>query len=241
MARGFVLADLYISFPLLPVLAAPILGQPTYSSIFWCVDEYYTLFLFHTSRFSQQDGMASEILVSMSDAGVICCRRLDPIATDTAAMPLDQIQGPLSSYIFVFQEPTVLEHFFKDTTSPVLNISNGMRKLRLDILHTVSTAQLTPLEENGGIDGPNLSVLVEGWRTACRSIPRDHHIEEMVFDMSCGQPLEIRHIIKLLQQISTTTCLKASGTFHCYVQGCDSEKKAWLEASLVSTSTSGGE
>lgn len=113
-----------------------------------------------------------------------------------------------------------------------------MRRLRLDILHTLSTAQLTPLEENGGIDGPNLSVLVEGWRTACRSIPRDHHIKEMVFDMSCGQPLEIRHIIRLLQQISTTTCLKASGTFHCYVQGCDPEKKTWLEASLVSTSTS---
>ncbi|OGE50268.1 hypothetical protein PENARI_c017G11684 [Penicillium arizonense] len=182
--------------------------------------------------------MASEILVSMSDAGIIFCRHLDSIATNTVAMPLDQIQEPLSSNIFIFQEPTVLGHFFKDTTSPFLNISNGVRKLRLDILHTVSTAQLTPLEENGGIDGPNLSVLVEGWRSACRSIPRDHHIKEMVFDMSCGQPLEIRHIIRLLQQISTTTCLKASGTVHCYVQGCDPEKKAWLEASLVSTSTS---
>ena len=93
---------------------------------------------------------------------------------------------------------------------------------------------MTPLEENGGIEGPNISPLVENWRSACRSIPNGHRIEEVIFDMSCGQQVEIRHIVRLLQHISTTLMIKGSGLFRCQVQRCNAEKKAWLEASVVS-------
>ncbi|KAJ5198520.1 uncharacterized protein N7498_007637 [Penicillium cinerascens] len=178
--------------------------------------------------------MASDILIAVNDQGSLSYSRIDPVNMTTIEIPVNSIQDSPSTYTFVFQDPKALEKIFKCSTPSNRYLVDEMRKLRLDILQTISAAQLTPLEENGGIDGPNMSPLVENWRSACRSIPKGHQIEEIIFNMSCGQQIEIRHIVRLLQQISTTIMIKGSSPFRCQVQGCDAEKKAWLEASLVS-------
>lgn len=169
--------------------------------------------------------MASDISITVNGQGSLSFSRIDPVNMTTIEIPFNSIQESLSMYTFVFQDPTVLEKIFKFSTPSNMYLANEMRKLRLDILHTISAAQLTPLEKNGAIDGPNISPLVENWRSACRRIPNSHRIEEIIFDMSCGQQVEIRHIVRLLQQISTTIMIKGSSPFRCQVQGCDSKKK----------------
>jgi hypothetical protein len=179
--------------------------------------------------------MASEILVTMNSLGTLLYTRIDPVnLATTTEISFDEIQELLSTSTFVVQDPNVLEKVFKENSLSDAGLNNKMRRLRLDILQKISTAQLTPTEENGAIDGPNLAPLVESWRRACQCIPKGHHIEEIIFDMTCGQQLELRHIVRLLQLISTTVKIKAGGPFRCQVQGCEADKKAWLEGSLMS-------
>jgi hypothetical protein len=178
--------------------------------------------------------MASEILVTMNSLGTLLYTRIDPVnLATTTEISFDEIQELLSTSTFVVQDPNVLEKVFKENSLSDAGLNNKMRRLRLDILQEISTAQLTPTEENGAIDGPNLAPLVESWRRACQCIPKGHHTEEIIFDMTCGQQLELRHIVRLLQLISTTVKIKAGGPFRCQVQGCEADKKAWLEGSLV--------
>lgn len=103
----------------------------------------------------------------------------------------------------------------------------------LCILALVSNSHLTPEEQNGGIDGPNLAPLVEAWRAAFRAVPKGHQIQEIHFDMSCGQAIELRQIVRLLQHVSTLVNMKTERRVRCGVGGSGEERRVWLEGSLV--------
>lgn len=97
--------------------------------------------------------------------------------------------------------------------------------------------ELTPEELNGGIDGPVLSSLIKSWREAFRSLPEKHAIQRVRFNMRCQQYHEPRHIVRLLQEVSTGMYMKAKRAMGRQLvfeaTGCeDDAKKRWLEASL---------
>lgn len=115
-----------------------------------------------------------------------------------------------------------------------------IRRLHVCIMAPIPAEPPLDAEEmNGGIRGDTISALVKGWQEAFRMIPAVHQIEEMVFDMRCEQRPELRHIMKLLQQVSTVLWLKAQKNresrrigLRCRVVGCGDEKRKWLEAAL---------
>ncbi|CAK1360475.1 hypothetical protein CB0940_06523 [Cercospora beticola] len=97
--------------------------------------------------------------------------------------------------------------------------------------------ELTPEELNGGTDGPVLSSLIKSWREAFRSLPEKHAIQRVRFNMRCQQNHEPRHIVRLLQEVSTGMYMKAKRAMGRQLvfeaTGCeDDAKKRWLEASL---------
>jgi hypothetical protein len=108
--------------------------------------------------------------------------------------------------------------------------------LRIGILAPVLPGMLTPQEQNGGVDGPTMSSLVQKWREAFRSIPDLHYIERVQFDMRCREPHEPRHIVRFLQEISTVLYMKARRNLGremvFEIVGCGEAKRRWLEASL---------
>lgn len=177
--------------------------------------------------------MANELLITINDLGNVACRNVEAVNSAVTEIPLDHIRKILSTYVFVFQDPNELKKMFENTTPENVEIRNGMRKLRLKILRPVPYELLTLEERHGCMKGPNMSALEQSWRTACKAIPKNHSIEEIIFDMSYDQQIELIHISWLLQNINTTMSLKARGTFRCQVQGCKSDRKAFLEKSLV--------
>ncbi|KAB8069542.1 hypothetical protein BDV29DRAFT_198590 [Aspergillus leporis] len=178
--------------------------------------------------------MTTEVSITINNLGYVTCRHVNLANTNATEIPLDHIRKSPPIYLFVFQDPSELQKVFESTTSESTEKRNGIRKLRLKILYTISFVQLTPEERNGGIDRPNLSMLVQTWRSACRAIPRDHEIQEIIFDMSCEQQVGIRQMLaRLLQHIVNTLCLRARGAIHCQVKGCGNEKKVLLENSMV--------
>ncbi|KAE8417098.1 hypothetical protein BDV36DRAFT_309648 [Aspergillus pseudocaelatus] len=177
--------------------------------------------------------MATEVLITINSLGNVACFNVDPVISATTEIPLDDIRQALSTHVFVFRDPNELKKIFENTIPENVETRNGMRKLRLRILRPISSKQLTLEEKYGSIKGPNMSILEKRWRTACKAIPKKHEIEEIIFEMSCDQEIELLHISTLLQHISTTMSLKARGTFHCQVQGCDSKSVEWLKKSLV--------
>lgn len=112
----------------------------------------------------------------------------------------------------------------------------SIRPLHIKILAPISPDdKLTPEEKNGGIDGPVMSSLVQAWRDAFRCIPAQHHIECVTFDMKCKQPCELRHIVRLLQEVSTGMYMKTKGNtgreLVFDVMGCERQRR-WLLANL---------
>lgn len=134
------------------------------------------------------------------------------------------------------KEPQTALHTGNDgdhrSTLPITSI----QILRIGILAPISPGDLTPTELNGGVDGPAMSSLIQEWRQAFRSIPDVHSIERVQFDMRCREKHEPRHIVRLLQEISTVMYMKARRNLGrelgFEVLGCDERKTQWLEASL---------
>lgn len=116
--------------------------------------------------------------------------------------------------------------------------STAIKELRIGIFAPISSGdELTLEEKNGDIAGPVTSSLIEAWRTAFRCIPERHCVERVQFDMRCEQPLMIRHVVRLLQEVGTGMYVKAKRTMGRElvfgVVGCqDVEKERWLEESL---------
>lgn len=112
----------------------------------------------------------------------------------------------------------------------------AIQMLRIKLLDSISPGDLAPTELNGGVDGPTMSVLLQAWREAFRSLPELHSIQRVQFDLSCREPLELRHIVRFLQEISTVMYMKSRRNMwremSFGVTGCDTGKKEWLEASL---------
>ncbi|PPJ55282.1 hypothetical protein CBER1_04270 [Cercospora berteroae] len=110
--------------------------------------------------------------------------------------------------------------------------------LKVGILAPITVEdELTPEELNGGIDGPVLSSLIKSWREAFRSLPEKHAIQRVRFNMRCQQNHEPRHIVRLLQEVSTGMYMKAkratSRQLVFEATGCEDEaKERWREASL---------
>lgn len=110
--------------------------------------------------------------------------------------------------------------------------------LQIAILAPITpSTSLTLSELNGAIDGPFTSNLVTSWRRAFRALPKRHSIELVKFDMSCQRKLEVRHIVRLLQEVGTGIYVKAKRTMGREVRfevvGCGDEgKMVWLEGSL---------
>ncbi|OCL05892.1 hypothetical protein AOQ84DRAFT_272989, partial [Glonium stellatum] len=138
-------------------------------------------------------------------------------------------------YIYIFKEPAALAHLLDACSQSGSNPLIAIRHIRLCILAPLSDVSLTELELNGGVDGPNVSSLVESWRSVFRQMPAENSIRSVQFDMSCAeQPIELREIVRLLQHISTLMNLKSQQAIRCSVTGCKKEeKRVWLEKSLV--------
>jgi hypothetical protein len=54
-----------------------------------------------------------------------------------------------------------------------------------------------------------MSSLLHVWREAFCALPELHSIQRVQFDLSCWEPLELRHIVRFLQEISTVMYMKA--------------------------------
>lgn len=110
--------------------------------------------------------------------------------------------------------------------------------IRVAILAPLSPeVELTPEELNGGIEGPVVSTLVKSWREAFRTIPDTHALQRVEFDMRCPQRVEPRHVVRLLQEVSTVLYIKAKRqgrAMEFKAVGCEDYKgkKEWLESSL---------
>jgi hypothetical protein len=121
-----------------------------------------------------------------------------------------------------------------DDDFPIENAAIQM--LRIKLLDCISPGELTPAELNGGVDGPTMSSLIQAWREAFRSIPDLHSIKRVQFDLSCRERLELRHIVRFLQEISTVMHIKAmrhmGRDLVFEVTGCDERRREWLETSL---------
>lgn len=100
---------------------------------------------------------------------------------------------------------------------------------------------LTETELNGGIDGPdcpNLKDLVDEWRNAFRLISHGHTLRHLQFDMRTPQKMELRHIVRLLQTLSTTVEIKAAPRHVIFsIRGCSEEEQKYLERGLPSHNT----
>ncbi|PLB48709.1 hypothetical protein P170DRAFT_475056 [Aspergillus steynii IBT 23096] len=177
--------------------------------------------------------MSQEILVTTDDLGVPTLRLYDPSndGTPTGDISSETIKDISPQSTFVFTDPDNLGSIFRNAETHE-QIANHMRRLRLVILNSIADAALTHTEEEGGVDGPHISPLIDKWWVACRAIPRGHAIEHVIFDLSFPRQIAKREIVRLLQGMSTTMSMKSSGKFECYTEG-DLERKAWLEKSLV--------
>ena len=143
---------------------------------------------------------------------------------------------------FIFENPQTLSNFFINHCAPAsAEKSFSIQSICIHVLEPISDCQLTGIELLGAIKGdrydeaPNLERLVQEWRVAFRAIPKDHQVQELIFDMSCKQKIHLGHIAKLLQSISTSMYMKAQlkDYFACKVQGCGPEDKEWLEKSVI--------
>lgn len=109
-------------------------------------------------------------------------------------------------------------------------------RLRVCILRPLDAKKLTETELNGGIDGPDsgtVEPLVEEWRNAFRLVPHGHRISHLEFDMSSSHDMEQRHIVRLIQQVSTVLNMKAAPReVHFSVTGCSDTGRKHLEAGL---------
>lgn len=138
-----------------------------------------------------------------------------------------------------FNEPPSLF----DVISQTLNDSTSTlpTHIRVCIMAPLNGKTLTETELNGGIDGPdcpNLEHLVEEWRTSFRQIPQGHSITHLQFDMSTPQAMELRHIVRLLQALSTVVNIKAATPqMNFSISGCSDTKRKYLEGSLPSRDT----
>jgi hypothetical protein len=157
--------------------------------------------------------------------------------------------------IFTINNPEALQRLGKlAKTDEAMRFSNSQpesegdtripfshfRRLHVGILASITAEiSLDAKEMNGGVDGEIMAPLLKAWQDGFRTIPPDHQIEQVCFDMRCEQQPELRHIRRLLQQASTVLWLKAQKNresrrmeLMCTVVGCNEEKKRWLEAAL---------
>ncbi|OBT42146.1 hypothetical protein VE00_08299 [Pseudogymnoascus sp. WSF 3629] len=127
-----------------------------------------------------------------------------------------------------------------DAVSQTLNGSTSTlpTHIRVCIMAPLDGKTLTETELNGGIDGPdcpNLEHLVEEWRTSFRQIPQGHSITHLQFDMSTPQEMELRHIVRMLQALSTVVNIKAAPPqMNFSICGCSDTKRKYLEGSFPS-------
>jgi hypothetical protein len=159
---------------------------------------------------------------------------LSSVTQDTVSQTISdvQLQQP-DNYLYVFTVPNDLLSIF-DKYEIGSDLRTAVRHIRLCILTALSSASLTPTELNGGINGPSLAPHVDAWRSAFRHLPVGHGIRSIDFDMSCpGQAIEVRHIGRLLQHISTLANIKSSEKVQCSVSGCGDEARQKLKAFLV--------
>jgi hypothetical protein len=112
----------------------------------------------------------------------------------------------------------------------------AIQMLRIELLDSISPGDLTATKLNGGVDGPTMFSLLQAWREAYRGLPELHSIERVQFDLSCQERLELRQIVRFLQEISTVMYMKAKRNMGrelaFEVTGCDEKKKEWLEKSF---------
>ena len=168
------------------------------------------------------------------------------------------IQAP--SYRIIIKDPqtlaTLATHLSSSPQSTItLTTEKGsehplpipcIKALKIAILAPIrAETALTPTELNGGTNGPVTSSLTQAWRDAFRRIPAQHCIERVEFDMSCERRLKVRHIGKLLQEVSTVLYLKTKMRMGREVwfeaMGCESRaKKMWLEGCFPENRERGG-
>ncbi|KAB8074214.1 hypothetical protein BDV29DRAFT_156819 [Aspergillus leporis] len=165
--------------------------------------------------------MSIDVLTTVTNNGTLNFTRVYRTKRDRPAIPVEEILDRTSKYRFIFQNPIDLHKLFEDPDPASAAICSGMRKLRLDLLHPLSNLELTEGESTGGLsDGPNVTPVVENWEYACRAIPKNHGIEDLIFDISCkheiislSSPLR-----RLVQYASASMGFKAKGNLRCQVQ-----------------------
>lgn len=153
---------------------------------------------------------------------------------------MNMMNDPQDTTFTTFNNPSLL----LDAVSQTLKDSTLVlpTHIRVCIMAPLTGKTLTETELNGGIDAPecpNLEPLVEEWRTAFRQIPQGHPMTHLQFDMSTPQEMELRHIVRLLQTLSTVVSLKAAPRqMNFSVCGCSEARRKYLEGSLPNRDTS---
>ncbi|KAB8232474.1 hypothetical protein ETB97_000877 [Aspergillus alliaceus] len=166
--------------------------------------------------------MVMEVVTTVADNGTVNFTRIYRTEPTTVPVHVGRILTNIPAYRFIFKDPLDLQKLFEDPARASIAICKGMKKLHLDLLQALTDVELTKREEEiGDPTGPNTGPLLANWRNACRAIPKDHAIEELIFDVSCANKDALGPWLtkRLIQLLSTTMMIKAKGDLRCVVQG----------------------
>ncbi|CAI7567751.1 unnamed protein product [Penicillium glandicola] len=169
--------------------------------------------------------VGTEMLVFLRDGDLMA----SPIPQTDGVARIEVRFGDLPDYIssrtFVFEDPKALKEYFGNSASPRV----AATKLRImplyqfigrplskevsdkDELSLVPLNNLAKvsLDQNNHPQRQEFITLFENWRAAFRAAPKEHNVQEVIFDLAGGREVNIAYITRLVQLLSTVFALKA--------------------------------
>ncbi|KAJ5913696.1 hypothetical protein N7504_002579 [Penicillium tannophilum] len=167
--------------------------------------------------------MDPEILLLKADDVPINFLYYNPITKEKTPTSLEAIRNEKSPRTFAFQDPSTLQHVFNNEYGLIKDTT----KLRVCIIYPLSAVYLTPDEKNGD-SGPNIARLMAEWRDAFNAMPTNNQIKHIVFDLICGQKIEIQHLVGVLREEKSVLKEKAGGSLLCTIQGYNDDDAMWV-------------
>lgn len=163
---------------------------------------------------------------------------------------LTEISNYYTVEYFVFEEAEALRQLF-DTDPKYQNLPgvliarNSVEKARLVLLHCYEDNLESRDNGTGLVEDMDFIALYAGWRAACRALPVNHGIAEIILDVSNPgrvKPQFMDPIIRhpMVQNISTVIALKARGPFTSHLSGLDDDqfRSLYVQKALVNTTSS---
>lgn len=167
--------------------------------------------------------MDPEVLLLKPDDEPINFLYYNPLTKEETPTSLEAIRDDNSPRAFVFQDPSTLQHVFINE----YGLIEDTTKLRVCIIYPLSGVYLTPDEKNGD-SGPNIARLMAEWRDAFNAMPTNNQIKHIVFDLICGQKIEIQHLVGVLREEKSVLKEKAGGSLLCTIQGYNDDDAMWV-------------